>query len=364
MKITSPRFSRRASKIGHAALAFALSAGTMNAAVANVNLASAPVFLKESVDPNLVFVFDDSGSMGWEYMPDSVGSDLGLYIDNNGPFTYRDGNGNFRSISVRNYWYYSSAVNTVYYDPNIAYRPPFKPDGTGRRPDSNFTSAWVNGYSQTGSVDLANRYQTSRFDFRNGAFYYQFNSSASCDTNPKNNSCYSLVFLANESAEQQQNFANWFSYYRLRYFASRAGISEAFFDLPENIRVGYGAINSNNNTIDGVTGNTLISGVRPFNTNRRNNSWIGCKPRTYRVEHRCGRLLKMWAHTTREQTIPGPGEYTRYQRHQFACGMSSELRHFDDGRHLERKQPLCRKLRRDTRAFPYQSRPHRGRFRL
>jgi len=269
MKITSPRFSRRASKIGHAALAFALSAGTMNAAVANVNLASAPVFLKESVDPNLVFVFDDSGSMGWEYMPDSVGSDLGLYIDNNGPFTYRDGNGNFRSINVRNYWYYSSAVNTVYYDPNITYRPPFKPDGTGRRPDSNFTSAWVNGYSQSGSVDLANRYQTSRFDFRNGAFYYQFNSSASCDTDPKNNSCYSLVFLANESAEQQQNFANWFSYYRLRYFASRAGISEAFFDLPENIRVGYGAINSNNNTIDGVTGNTLISGVRPFNTNRR-----------------------------------------------------------------------------------------------
>jgi len=61
MKFTSPRSSRRVSKIGHAALAFALSAGTMNAAVANVNLASAPVFLKESVDPNLVFVFDDSG---------------------------------------------------------------------------------------------------------------------------------------------------------------------------------------------------------------------------------------------------------------------------------------------------------------
>ena len=271
--------SKPAQRAGHALLAFALSTATFQSAMADVNLATAPIFLKESVDPNLLFIFDDSGSMGREYMPDSVGSDLNLFIDDNGPLRYWDGD-EFRNINTGRRWYFSNRVNKVYYDPTITYLPPFKPDGSGRHPNSDFSNAWRNGYNTgSGTVDLNTRYRTSRFDYRNGAFYYRFDSTPGCEADPEDNSCYTLVFLSNESAEQQQNFANWYSYYSLRVFASRAGISEAFFDLPENIRVGYGAINENNNNIDGVTTDTLISGVRPFNAARREQflSWLQSK---------------------------------------------------------------------------------------
>lgn len=243
---------RSVQNAGHALLALALSTATFQSALANVNLASAPVFLKESVDPNLLFIFDDSGSMAREYMPDDLSSD------------------------DDEWWYYSSKVNTVYYDPTLTYLPPFKPDGTGRFPNSNFNSAWRNGYDQSGSVNLTNTYRTHRNTFNNPAFYFQFNSTNQCESNPKNNDCYSLVFLTAESAEQQQNFANWYSYYNRRDFASRAGISEAFFDLPTNIRVGYGAINSNGNSVDGKNTDTIISGVRPFSATRRQQflSWL------------------------------------------------------------------------------------------
>lgn len=271
--------SKAAQKAGHGLLALVLSTATFDAALANVNLATAPVFLKESVDPNLLFIFDDSGSMSREYMPDSVGSDLNLFIDEDGPLRYWDGE-RLRNINTGRRWYFSNRVNKVYYDPTITYLPPFKPDGSGRHPNSDFSNAWRNGYNTgSGTVDLNSRYRTSRFDYRNGAFYYRFDSTPDCEADPEDNDCYTLVFLSNESAEQQQNFANWYSYYSLRVYASRAGISEAFFDLPENIRVGYGAINEDDNSIDGVTTDTLISGVRPFNAARREQflSWLQSK---------------------------------------------------------------------------------------
>jgi type IV pilus assembly protein PilY1 len=151
-KFKKPQLSRLSTFI--ASLVFSLA--TTQSAFAQVNLSSVPLFLKESVDPNLMFVFDDSGSMGWEFMPDSVSGELTLFADTNGPIRWSGGR-----LRVGNFWYYSSRVNTVYYDPNTDYKPPFKPDGSGRHPDSSFSSAWSNGFAQTGSVDLGARYPTT-----------------------------------------------------------------------------------------------------------------------------------------------------------------------------------------------------------
>jgi type IV pilus assembly protein PilY1 len=262
-----------------AAVSCMLSLATFQSALAAVNLANTPVFLKASVDPNLMFIFDDSGSMGWDWMPNSIQNDFTLVVDNEGPFDWTGGNFN---VSAQNFWYYSSRVNTVYYNPDTEYAAPFSPDGSGRLANSDFNDAWENGYSETGSINLSTFYPSYRYNgyFGNSAFYYRFNNSSSgCETEPQNNNCYSLVFLADESAEQQQNFANWFSYYRNRAFASRAGITEAFFDLPENIRVGYGAINSGTTDIDGIDTQTIISGVRPYSAARRQQflSWLQAK---------------------------------------------------------------------------------------
>mgnify|MGYP005846060767 CR=1 FL=1 len=260
--------SPSAQKALHAVAALALSLSTFQSALANVNLATAPVFLKESVDPNLMFIYDDSGSMLRDYMPDSISGAFTLFVDENGPFEWSAGD--FK-VRAQNFWYYSNRVNSVYYDPNIEYKAPFKPDGTGRLDNSDFTAAWTDGYNQSGSVNLGTFYPADRYagDFDNSAFYYRFNSSAGCDADTRQNNCYTLVFLKDENDQQKQNFANWYSYYRTRAFASRAGISEAFFDLPQNIRLGYGALGSEDLDIDGEQMDTIISGVRPYTATRR-----------------------------------------------------------------------------------------------
>src|SRR5690606_14638203 len=72
-------------------------------------------------------------------------------------------------------------------------------------------------------------------------------------------------------AQEIQNFANWYTYYRSRMLASQAAIGRAFSTQPESMRVGFGAINKGSGTIDGVSTSTIIRGVRPFSgTNRAN----------------------------------------------------------------------------------------------
>lgn len=237
----------RFTKLGTFAASLMLTICTAQSALAQVNIAQVPLFLKESVDSNLVFIYDDSGSMAWRYMPDDLGNRAG------------------------NNYYYSSRVNKVYYDPSVTYRPPYKPDGTGRYPNSSYTNAWVDGFNTSaGTDDLSDYIRFDQIGSIEEGFYMQFNSSTSCDSNPRQDNCYTSVLLNNASAEVKQNYANWFSYYSTRTLAAKSGITEAFFDLPENIRIGYGAINVNNNTIDGVNDtDTLVSGVRPYTAARR-----------------------------------------------------------------------------------------------
>jgi type IV pilus assembly protein PilY1 len=236
-----------------ASLVFSLA--TTQAAFAQVNISSVPLFLKESVDPNLMFVFDDSGSMGWRYMPDGL------------------------SNSSRKY-YYSSTVNTVYFDPDVTYLPPYKPDGSGRYPNSSYTNAPVNGFNSNSTKDnLSNytRYGTLGRTIDEG-FYMEFDDTDSwCINNFTSDSCYTTVLLNNASAEVKQNFANWYSFYSTRDKAAKSGITEAFFTLPENIRIGYGAINKGGSSIDGESNtHTIVSGVRAYNNTRRNEflSWL------------------------------------------------------------------------------------------
>lgn len=72
-------------------------------------------------------------------------------------------------------------------------------------------------------------------------------------------------------AEEIQNFANWYTYYRSRNLTAKAGIGQSFADLPPDNastpapRVGFGALNNGSATIDGViSANTIVNGLRTF----------------------------------------------------------------------------------------------------
>lgn len=94
--------------------------------------------------PNIMFILDDSGSMNWSYMPDDLGVG-GSTTDN--PYTGK-------------YGYWSSQCNGVAYNPAFNYALPLNADGTAYA-NSNFSSAWTNGFSATGSVNLGGTVTTT-----------------------------------------------------------------------------------------------------------------------------------------------------------------------------------------------------------
>ncbi len=67
-------------------------------------------------------------------------------------------------------------------------------------------------------------------------------------------------------AEELQNFANWFTYYRTKWLAAKAAISQTFKAIPGAVRLGYGSISVPlaGNTVDGEQTGVLVRGVRPF----------------------------------------------------------------------------------------------------
>jgi type IV pilus assembly protein PilY1 len=102
-----------------------------NAYAAATDLATAPLVTSPSasIQPNLLFAFDDSGSMAWFHLPDDS-ADAGSSV----PWQYGWFGGR------------SSQCNGMYYNPAIVYKPPV--DSTGASyPNATFTAAWNDGHA-------------------------------------------------------------------------------------------------------------------------------------------------------------------------------------------------------------------------
>ena len=277
---------------------FLLLGGFPAAQAEEVALANAPLFISSAADPNLMFILDDSGSMRWGFIPDDLAVE-GFNFETTDTVSFVDGSDITFGVCPDDAEFYaghescffdmegrqhlaSNDGNPMYYDPDTEYSPPLKGDGS-QFDDVDFTDAPVDGYdSDSLTIDLSGQYRAIMDEYywvcdsrddrercrRGGdfnqvgftisedaetehAFYYEFDDE-NCSEGDRGDQCYTKVQV---SDEQRQNFANWYSYYRTRILASRAGITAAFIDQPEGMRVGYGAIN-----VDG----TIERGVRPF----------------------------------------------------------------------------------------------------
>lgn len=255
-------------------------------AEAAVNLSNVPLQTGSTVEPNILFILDDSGSMRWGFMPDELVTRLTSNGRNLGSCSNTVSFGGFSNLcalGINNRAYLASShLNKTYFDPTKSYLPPFKADGT-RYANSSFTEAWIDGYnSGSTKVNLATGYRALMDDYyyygsidsniryglavspsatAQAAFYYSFKTGCS---DVYSNSCYDLVTVADA---QRQNFANWFSYYRTRIMAAKAGIGAAFVQQGDGMRVGYGALNATN---------TIISGVEKFTASRKSTfiNWL------------------------------------------------------------------------------------------
>ena len=275
-----------------------------------LSLSTVPLFLGTGVEANIVMTLDDSGSMHWEYMP----SDNWTYfIFPRANSIYGGGdyyNGvpefdNTLSYSVRAR---SPDVNAIYYNPETTYVP-WSTDSGGSMGDALITCAPHNPYN-TGAgcrVLTGNNTQTAFWESYDGnganfpaglttdddsrtfwpAVYYRYTGGVYDGTTDWDAGNYTEYRIDEDVsatypggtgrtdcgvtptsctyAQEIQNFANWYTYYRSRVLTARAGIGRAFASQGTNIRVAFAAINVGSTVVDGVTSDRgMVRGVRTF----------------------------------------------------------------------------------------------------
>ncbi|MEW5890655.1 MAG: PilC/PilY family type IV pilus protein [Pseudomonadota bacterium] len=226
-------------------------AASATAWAASVDLADKPLASGTSgeVKPNVMLILDDSGSMGWTHLPDHV-----------------------RDLRTK-YGYKSAQCNGMYYNPNVSYAPPLKADGTSY-PNVDFYNAPYDGFdASSNKVDLSTSFKaydnTTSWgggdDTAQAAYYYAYSGSqpalsytyladGSVDTSttfysecnsaigsaPGKN-VFAKVTVEGQGAAARQNFANWYSYYRIRLYTAKTAVGKALANLsePSKYRIGY-----------------------------------------------------------------------------------------------------------------------------
>jgi len=156
-------FHKNVKKTAISCFAFSLflhAAGTAQAAALDVS--QQPLMLVDSVTPNLIFTIDDSGSMRWAFVPDSMG------VNDNAIRNTRRAK--------------APAFNPMYYNPEIQYLLPTRLNADGTEATTgyttSFTAAYHNGFQTSyGSVNLSNSYRVSWNDDINVSQNYNFDSS-------------------------------------------------------------------------------------------------------------------------------------------------------------------------------------------
>lgn len=230
---------------GVLATLLAISAFSANAALI---LPSVPLQSGSTVPPNIWFILDDSGSMDWDFMPDSVPAIT------TPTFT----GSNFASQTF--------ARNTVYYNPATTYQPWRRWDGTFF-PVTAPTAAWSSTQlASGGTIDLTTSDQVfyvpkaDATDLANGTQYWRYRIRTTgvlerCElTNAGGwgwRNCVNLASVTWDTpngpvtrtfAQERQNFALWYSYARTRNKVAKGGASAAFSGLGEDVRVGFTTI--------------------------------------------------------------------------------------------------------------------------
>jgi type IV pilus assembly protein PilY1 len=129
-----PTSRRRAALAVVAALAAATTMTGLRATdLSSVPLPTYTVGSTTDIKPNIMMVLDDSGSMGWDYLPDWANDRPANYQSvSSGNFGDTWSNGSPHVPNLPQYLYFNANFNGVAYNPAVTYSPPvmFKSDGT------------------------------------------------------------------------------------------------------------------------------------------------------------------------------------------------------------------------------------------
>ncbi len=251
-------------------------------------LPKTPLFLTNSVEPNVFFLLDDSGSMDWEVMyPNGtagIASFGGMPILNGRSVAYwhPGWHGNYMYnwwIEVippanwsdpdptvtweDNLWVLRNHnANKLYYNPEVTYTPWKGSDSSGNPlyQDANPTAVLRDPTNPGGdTVDLTQTYDW--WDFTTGTTYnnvtylpsyYTWDADTDGDGEIDPNEPHTLYEIKPSTpaypsgrtyAEELQNYANWFQYYRKREFATKAAVG-GVINNTDATRMGLRVINN------------------------------------------------------------------------------------------------------------------------
>ncbi|MEO6967311.1 MAG: PilC/PilY family type IV pilus protein [Rhodanobacteraceae bacterium] len=247
------------------ALALGAGGGLPTAAWATVDLANTPPDATIAVPPDLVVTFDDSGSMGSNYMSDNRPFDNGNWTSP-GTAPWRcagvidDSNNKGGPLS-------SHPMNGVFYNPAINYLPPVNADGsnfpnadatlaavqndgvTANRPNSPSGGGSVQNFTGNWKCNIAGKRDAGN-PVGGGPYYYRYTGAVlttNPDGSPDPGSLGNIYTPGNWTAVavppgQYQNWANWWAYYHTRNEMARTSLSRVFGQLAANTSSGgYGS---------------------------------------------------------------------------------------------------------------------------
>ncbi len=148
MKRTSPT-SLTLTKVA-LVLGMGLAITAVNAALTDIANAPMSNVASAVVKPNLMFLLDASGSMDWDFMPDSVANDPAC----------KSTGGSLVNCSFADPAYNSALFNGIHYNPAITYTPPVNYDGTSFTSYTTWTAVPNDGFGIqfTGTIDLTTSY--------------------------------------------------------------------------------------------------------------------------------------------------------------------------------------------------------------
>lgn len=252
------------------------------------DLSSVPLATTNPVlaKPNLLFVLDNSGSMSWDYMPDDLGD------------SYDD-----PQTTWLGYW--SSQCNGVAYDPTTEYLPPIDAAGQAFANITDLTKVPTDGFNASSNkVNVTSRYfyyyegQNSDGSSKSGRqkamawkyktsdglpdtatdFYKQCSADVSSITY---SNLFKKILVSDLTtaynnyqgwkldrpwvANQQQNYANWYAFYRKRYLLMRTGLGLALKNINDKYRVGFSTISDK----DALQGEDYFLDVKDFNSTQK-----------------------------------------------------------------------------------------------
>jgi len=264
--------------------------GPLTSHAAPGTLADAPMFLTNAVEPNILFMLDDSGSMDWGLM---TPEDSGIVFLGACPYYYTHpavDNNDFWTMPTEaglkaqgfpapysGVWRaWNSDYNKAYYNPGITYTPwPGENSAGMLYTTANPAAALIDPYvagGPTADLTAVTSYDTDYCPGGLGLFtvadffparYYRW-ADTDADLNVDAEDAHELVEIRPTTsiyaggpdrrdctgsptctyAEEIRNFANWFTYYRKREFVTKAAYGRVIAGAG-NSRMGMATLNNN-----------------------------------------------------------------------------------------------------------------------